>query len=262
MPLSKKSSIHGIFRDVDNIGWSKSCTPQGFYPLARALIPWFAAASLLFCTLGLYLGFFVAPTNAQQGEAYRIIFIHVPAAWMSMLIYLLLVVCASVGLVFNARLATMMAHALAPTGAMFAFLTLWTGCLWVKPIWDAWWVWDMRLFSELILLFLYLGFIALQAAIDDPPLADRAGALLAMAGIANIPIYVLSMQWWTTLHQGASISLADAPGMALPVLSGMLAMAAGFCLYSCAVVLLRLRCVIPEREHHSNWVATCGRASS
>ncbi len=262
MLLSEKSPVHGLFRDIDNIAWSRYCTPQGFYPLAPALVPWFAAAALLFCALGLYLGFFVAPTDAQQGEAYRIIFVHVPAAWMSMLIYLMLVVCAGVGLVFNARLAAMMAHALAPTGAMFAFLALWTGCLWAKPIWGAWWVWDARLLSELILLSLYLGFIALQAAIDDPRLADKAGALLAIAGIVNIPINVLSVRWWITLHQGASISLTGAPSMALSMLTGILAMAVAFWFYGCAVALLRLRCVILERERNSDWVAARGRASS
>ena len=262
MLLSEKSFAHRVFRDIENIDWSSACTPRGSYALAGILIPWFAATALLFFALGLYLGFFVAPADARQGEAYRIIFIHVPAAWMSMLLYLLLVVCAGAGLVFNARLPAMLAHALAPTGAMFAFLALWTGCLWAKPIWGAWWEWDARLIAELILLFLYFGFIALQLAIDDPALADKAGALLTMAGIVIIPINVLSVQWWTTLHQGASISLTSAPGMALSMLTGTLAMAVGFCLYSCAVALLRLRCVILERERHSDWVATRGRASS
>ena len=261
MLLSEKSPVHSPFRNIGDMAWSRYCTPQGVYPLAGAPIPWLAVAALLFCALGLYVGLFVAPTDAQQGEAYRIIFIHVPAAWMSMLIYLLLAVCAGVGLVFNARLAAMMALALAPTGAMFTFLALWTGCLWAKPIWGAWWVWDMRLLSELILLSLYLGFIALQAAIDDPPLADKAGALLALAGIVNIPVNVLSVRWWTTLHQGASISLSSAPSMAPSMLAGAVAMAAGFCCYFCAVALLRLRCVILERERDSDWVAARGRAS-
>ena len=262
MLLSEKSFAHRVFRDIENIDWSRACTPRGSYALAGILVPWFAAAALLFFALGLYLGFFVAPADARQGEAYRIIFLHVPAAWMSMLIYLMLAVCAGVGLMSNARLPAMMAHALAPTGALFAFLALWTGCLWAKPIWGTWWVWDTRQFSQLILLFLYIGFIALQAAIDDPALADKAGALLSMAGIVTIPINVLSAQWGTSPDQGGSVSLTGTPGMALSMLTGMLAVAVGFWLYSCAVALLRLRCVILERERHSDWVATRGRAAS
>lgn len=261
MFLSEKSPVHGLFRDIDDMAWSRSCAPQVVYALAGAPIPWLTAAALLFCALGLYLGLFVAPTDAQQGEVYRIVFIHAPAAWMSMLIYLLLAVCSGVGLIFNARLGAMMAHALAPTGAMFAFLSLWTGCLWAKPIWGTWWVWDMRLLSELILLFLYLGFIALHAAIDDPPLAYKAGALLALAGIVNIPVNVLSVRWWTTLHQGVSISLTSAPSIDPSMLTGAVAMAAGFGMYSCAVALLRLRCVILERERASDWVAARARPS-
>ena len=150
--------------------------------------------ALLLRLVGLYIGFFVAPTDCQQGEAYRIIFIHVPAAWMSMFIYLVMAFWAALGLVFNTRLSSMMAQALAPTGALFTFLALWTGALWGKPIWGTWWVWDARLTSELILLFLYLGFMALQAAIDDPRRADRAGALLALVGVVNVPIIYFSVQ--------------------------------------------------------------------
>ena len=156
---------------------------------------------------GLYIGFFVAPTDAQQGEAYRIIFIHVPAAWMSMLLYLVMAFWAAIGWAFNARLASMMARALAPTGALFTFIALWTGALWGKPTWGTWWVWDARLTSELILLFLYLGYIALVAAIDDARRADQAGALLALVGAVNVPIIYFSVRWWNTLHQGATISV-------------------------------------------------------
>jgi heme exporter protein C len=157
------------------------------------------------------VGFFIAPTDATQGESYRIIFIHVPAAWMSMVLYLAMAGWAVIGWAFNARLAFMVARAIAPTGAMFTFLALWTGALWGKPTWGAWWVWDARLTSELILLFLYLGYMALVDAIDDTRRADQAGALLALIGVINVPVIYFSVRWWNTLHQGASISMTAAP---------------------------------------------------
>jgi len=149
------------------INWFRFASPQAFYPLAGKMIPWFWALAAIFGIAGLYVGFLVAPTDAQQGEGYRIIFLHVPASWMSMFIYLVMAFWAGLGLAFNFRLSGMMATALAPSGALFAFLSLWTGALWGKPMWGSWWVWDARLTSELILLFLYVGFIALQSAIDD-----------------------------------------------------------------------------------------------
>lgn len=237
------------------INWFKYSSPQTFFPLAGAMIPWFAIAAAIFTVVGLYISFFVAPTDATQGESYRIIFIHVPAAWMSMFVYLIMAFWAGLGLVLNTRLSSMMATALAPTGAMFTFLALWTGSLWGKPTWGTWWVWDARLTSELILLFLYLGFMALQAAIDDPRRADKAGAVLALVGAVNIPIIYFSVKWWNTLHQGASVSLTSAPTMAATMLTGMLVMALGFWMYTIAVVLMRVRCVILERERHSEWVA-------
>ncbi|HXZ97506.1 MAG TPA: heme ABC transporter permease [Burkholderiales bacterium] len=240
---------------VDHFSWFKYSSPQTFFPLAGKLVPWFAIAALLFAVAGLYLGFFVAPTDSQQGEAYRIIFIHVPAAWMSMFIYVVMAFWAGVGLTFNTRLSGMMASALAPTGALFTFLALWSGSLWGKPTWGTWWVWDARLTSELILLFLYFGFIALQAAIDDPRRADKAGAVLALTGVINIPIIYFSVQWWNTLHQGASVSLKSAPTMVATMLTGMLVMVLAFWMYSIAASLMRVRCIILERERDSQWVA-------
>ncbi|MBI3069382.1 MAG: heme ABC transporter permease [Betaproteobacteria bacterium] len=229
--------------------------PADFFPLAGALAPWFLSAALLLGAVGLYLGFFVAPTDAQQGEAYRIIFIHVPAAWMSMFLYVVMAFWAGVRLVLNTRLSGMMASAVAPTGALFTFIALWTGSLWGKPTWGTWWVWDARLTSELILLFLYFGFMALQAAIDDPRRADKAGAVLALVGVINVPIIYFSVQWWNTLHQGASVSLKSAPTMAATMFAGMIVMALGFWMYSIAAALLRVRCIILERERHADWVA-------
>ncbi|MBK9132641.1 MAG: heme ABC transporter permease [Gammaproteobacteria bacterium] len=237
------------------LNWFKYSSPASFYPLAGRIAPWFGVAAALLTVAGLYLGFFVAPTDYKQGEAYRIIFIHVPAAWMSMFIYLVMAFYAGLGLVFNTRLSSFMARALAPTGALFTFIALWTGALWGKPMWGAWWVWDARLTSELILLFLYLGFMSLQAAIEDPRRAARASGLLALIGAVNVPIIYFSVQWWNTLHQGASISMDKGSTMAATMLVAMLVMTLAFWMYTIAVVLTRVRCEILERERHSEWVA-------
>jgi heme exporter protein C len=173
---------------------------------------------------------------------------------MSMFIYLVMAGWAGLGLVLNTRLSSMMAQALAPTGALFAFLSLWTGALWGRPTWGTYWVWDARLTSELVLFFLYLGYMALNAAIDDPRRADKASGLLALVGVVNVPIIYFSVQWWNTLHQGASVSLTRAPSMAAAMLAGMLAMALAFWMYSIALSLARVRAIILEREAHSDWV--------
>ncbi|HOL64160.1 MAG TPA: heme ABC transporter permease CcmC [Accumulibacter sp.] len=236
------------------IHWFRYASPQSFYPLAGKMIPWFWLLAALFGIAGLSIGFLFAPTDAQQGEGYRIIFLHVPASWMSMFIYLVMAFWAAIGLTFNTRLSGMMASALAPTGALFTFISLWTGALWGKPMWGTWWVWDARLTSELILLFLYIGFIALQAAIDDPRRADKAGAILALVGVVNIPIIYFSVKWWNTLHQGASVSLTRSPSMALMMLWGMLLCALACWMYAIAVALMRARTIMLERERHTEWV--------
>jgi heme exporter protein C len=227
--------------------WFWYASPQTFYPLAGRIAFACTLAAAFFALAGLYVGFFVAPTDAQQGEVYRIIFIHVPAAWMSMFLYLVMAFWAALGLALNTRLSGMMASALAPTGALFTFIALWTGALWGRPTWGAYWVWDARLTSELILLFLYFGFIALQAAIEDRRRAERAGAILALVGVVNIPIIYYSVQWWNTLHQGASVSLTRAPSMAAAMFTGMILMALAFWMYSIAVALARVRCMIREQ---------------
>lgn len=236
------------------INWFKYSSPQTFYPLAGKMIPWFAWLATILAIAGLYISFVIAPTDFQQGEAYRIIFVHVPAAWMSMVIYIVMAAWAGLGLALNARLSAMMAQALAPTGAIFTLLALVTGSLWGKPMWGAWWVWDARLTSELILLFLYLGFIALQSSIDDTRRADRAGALLALVGVVNVPIIYFSVKWWNTLHQGSSINMGAAPKMAATMLLGMLLMALAFWMYTVAVGLMRVRCIMLERERNADWV--------
>jgi heme exporter protein C len=236
------------------VNWFKLSSPSTFYPVAGKLIPLFWALAFLFGLAGLWVGFFVAPVDAVQGQGYRIIFVHVPASWMSMLIYLVMAAWAGLGLIFNTRLSSMMAQALAPVGAWMAFLSLWTGAFWGKPMWGTWWVWDARLTSELILLFLYLGFIALRASIDDPRRADKASAILALVGVVNVPIIYFSVKWWNTLHQGASVSLTKAPAMAQTMLSGMLLMTMCFWMYAIAVTLMRVRAIILEREAHADWV--------
>lgn len=235
------------------MSWTRFAAPQRFHALAGRLVPWFAAAAVLLAAAGLYIGFFVAPSDFQQGEVYRIIFIHVPAAWMAMFVYLVMAFWAAVGLVFNTRLASMLALALAPTGAWMAFIALWTGALWGRPTWGTYWVWDARLTSTLLLLFLYLGFLSLHAAIDDPRRADRAAGLLALVGVVNVPIIYFSVQWWNTLHQGASVSLTRAPSMATVMLAGMLVMALAAWAYCIAVALARVRVIILEREQHAAW---------
>ena len=237
------------------MNWFRYSSPQAFYPLAGTMIPWFLGAAAVLALAGLYIGFFVAPTDFQQGESYRIIFIHVPAAWMSMFVYVVMAFWAGMGLAFNTRLSSMMASALAPTGALMTFIALWTGSLWGKPTWGTWWVWDARLTSELILLFLYFGFMSLQAAIDEPRRADKAGAVLALVGVVNVPIIYFSVKWWNTLHQGASVSLTKSPSMAAVMLAGMLVMALAFWMYAIAAALMRVRAIILERERSAEWVS-------
>jgi heme exporter protein C len=236
-------------------------SPQSFYPLAGKLGPWFLGLAAVLAAIGLYIGFFVAPTDFQQGESYRIIFLHVPAAWMSMFIYVVMAFWCAIGLALNTRLSYMMALALAPTGAMFTFIALWSGALWGKPTWGTWWVWDARLTSELILLFLYIGFLSLHAAIDDVRRADRAAALLALVGAVNVPIIYFSVQWWSTLHQGASVSLTRGPSMAATMLVGMLVMSLAAWMYAIGVSLLRVRSIVLERESDADWVRDLGKAA-
>ena len=236
--------------------------PSRFYALAGALVPWCWAATLLLGAAGLYAGFAIAPTDFQQGDAYRIIFIHVPAAWMSMLIYLIMAFWAAVGWMMNTRMAAMYARALAPTGALFTFIALWTGALWGKPTWGTWWVWDARLTSEFILLLMYGGYIALTEAIDDPKRAANAGALLALVGVVNVPIIYFSVRWWNTLHQGSSISMTAAPKMVATMLTAMLLMTLCFWAYSFAVAFTRARAIVLEQESDTEWVRALTRTES
>lgn len=229
-------------------GWRRLASPPEFQRWAARQVPRFAALAAVLAAAGLGIGFLVAPTDHQQGEVYRIVFLHVPAAWMSMFIYVMAAGHAALGLAFGTRVSPVLARALAPTGALFTALALWTGALWGKPTWGTWWVWDARLTSELILLFLYLGYLGLVEAIEDPRRADRAGAILLLAGVVNVPVIYFSVQWWSTLHQGATIRLTSAPSMANTMLAGMLLMALACWAYTVAVALARARCLLAERE--------------
>jgi heme exporter protein C len=238
--------------------WFHFSSPSTFYGLAGRMTPWFLALALITGLISLYWGFFETPDRLggsnPQKEYYRIIFIHVPAAWMSMWLYLVLAAWSAIGLVFNTRLSFMMANATAPTGAIFTFLALWTGAFWGRPSWGTWWDWDPRLTSELILFFIYVGYIALQSAIDDPRRADRASALLAIVGLVMLPIIFWSINCpdpnqCAALHQRSSMSQME-PN----ILAAMLIMTFAFWMYSFAVILMRARGTILNRESETQWV--------
>ena len=228
--------------------------PKFFYPLAGRLLPWLGVLAAVLLVIGAGWGLAVAPADYQQGDSYRIMFIHVPAAWLSMLTYMVLASGAFVFLVWRIKLADMLAKCCAPLGAAFTFLTLVTGSLWGKPMWGTWWAWDARLTSELVLLFLYLGLIALRGAIDEPQRAGRATALLALVGVVNIPIIHFSVEWWNTLHQPASLTRMDGPAIHPAMLTPLLLMITGFTVYFAAALLQRMRCEILERERDARWL--------
>ncbi|WP_202963124.1 heme ABC transporter permease CcmC [Comamonas thiooxydans] len=232
--------------------WRQLTSPPIFYHWVGRVWPWMAVLAAVLAAAGLWVGFGLAPTDHQQGEVYRIIFLHVPAAWMSMFIYLVAALHAALGLIYGTRLSPLLARALAPTGALFTAIALWTGAAWGKPTWGAWWVWDARLTSELILLFLYLGYMAMVSAIEDSRRADGAGAIVLLAGVVNVPIIYFSVQWWSTLHQGASIRMDTAPSMTHTMLAGMLLMALACWAYTLAVALVRARCLILERAREES----------
>ena len=230
-------------------------SPKYFYNLAVLLTPWFSWLTILLMIAGLYGGLVFAPADYQQGESFRIIYVHVPSAWMSLFIYVVMATAGGVGLIWHIKIADVVAKSCAPVGASFTFLALATGSLWGKPMWGTWWVWDARLTSELILLFLYLGYMALQSAFEDRRVAARASAILALVGLVNIPIIHYSVEWWSTLHQGATVSKMDAPSIHIDMLIPLLIMALAFKAYFVTIVLLRSRTEILEYECNSSWVS-------
>ncbi len=224
--------------------------PKRFMDLSGAALPWLAGAAAVFLAAGLYLAF-TSPPDYQQGSTVRIMFIHVPAAWVAMMTYGLMALSAAIGLVYRHPLADAAAKAAAPLGALFTALALVTGSLWGKPMWGAWWVWDGRLTSFLILLFLYLGYIALWNAIEDETRAARATAILALVGAINLPIIEFSVQWWTTLHQGESIFRRGGPSISAVFLWPLFAMAIGYTLLLFTLWIVRIRTEILERRARS-----------
>ena len=231
----------------------KLASPPHFYRIAERLEPWVGWTALLLIIAGVYGGLVLAPPDYQQGEGFRIIYVHVPSAFLSLLIYTVMAVASGIALIWRIKLAHVVATASAPVGASFTFLALATGSIWGKPMWGTWWVWDARLTSELILLFLYLGFIALNRAFEDQRQGDRAAAVLAIVGVVNVPIIHYSVEWWNTLHQGTTLITREGPKMSSDMMWPLLLMILGFNLFYGFIVLTASRREVLEREHNSNW---------
>ena len=229
-------------------------SPPHFYRLAGRLGPWFGWTGAALIAGSAWAGLAWAPPDYQQGDGFRIIYVHVPSAWMSLFVYVLMATAAAIGLVWRIKLAHAVAAGCAPIGASFTFLALATGSIWGKPMWGTWWVWDARLTSELILLFLYAGYMALRASIDDLQRADRASAVLALVGVINVPIIHYSVIWWNTLHQGPTVTRLDTPAIAASMLVPLLTMTVGFMCYFAAVLMTRVRGELLARERHARWV--------
>ena len=233
----------------------KLASPPHAYRILGRMAPWFGWAALALILLATWWGLYRAPADYQQGDGFRILYVHAPSAWMSMFTYVVMAVAAGVGLIWRIKLAHGAAAACAPIGASFTFLALATGSIWGKPMWGTWWVWDARLTSELLLLFLYLGYMALRASFDDTQRADRASAILAIVGVVNVPIVKYSVVWWNSLHQGPSISKIAAPSIEGSMLWPLLVMLLAFALYVGAVVCDRLRAEILRRERNASWLS-------
>lgn len=229
-------------------------SPVWFYQISGKWMPWLVVLFFLLLIPGLYGGLVTAPADYQQGDSFRIIYVHVPAAWMSMFVYVTMAVAGAITLIWRMKMAEIVMVTSAPIGAGFTFLALATGSLWGKPMWGAWWVWDARLTSELILLFLYLGLIALYEAIEEKRTAGRAVAILAIVGVINIPIIHYSVEWWNTLHQGATVTKFDKPSIATSMLIPLLLMAAAFQVFYIISLFLRARAEVIEREYNRGWV--------
>jgi len=238
-----------------NFRWfHQFASPKYFYDISLWLSRWAAIVCVICFICGLYGGLVLAPADYQQGDGFRIIYIHVPSAWMSLFIYMVMAVSGGIGLIWHIKLADIVARSSAPIGASFTFLALVTGAIWGKPMWGTWWVWDARLTSELILLFLYLGYIALQSAFEDRRVAARAGAILALVGIVNIPIIHYSVEWWSTLHQAPTISKFDSPSIHLSMLVPLILMTLAFKTFYLTTLLIRARNEILEYECNTSWV--------
>ena len=225
-----------------------------FYKYCSKLVTIFGSLSLIFFIIGAYFSLFISPVDSQQGEVYRIIFIHVPSAWMSMLIYLVMGFWSFIGLIFNTRLSFILSHACAKTGAIMCLIALVTGSIWGKPTWGTWWVWDARLTSELVLFFLYIGYISLFKSIESFKKADQVCAYIAIFGTINIPIIYFSVKWWATLHQGASLSFDGGSQIDSVMLTSLLIMTFAFWFYCIAIILFRAKTIVIYRESQKSWL--------
>ncbi|MGH8309405.1 MAG: heme ABC transporter permease [Steroidobacteraceae bacterium] len=229
-------------------------SPPYVYQLAARLTPWFAWPAGALIVAALYGGLVLAPPDYQQGEGFRIIYVHAPSAWMSLMVYTTMAVAAAVGLIWRIKVAHGVAASCAPIGASFTVAALVTGMLWGRPMWGTYWQWDPRLTSELVLLFLYVGYMGLRSSIEDPQRADRASALLAIVGIVNVPIIHYSVEWWNSLHQAPSVMKFGRPTIPPSMLVPLLMMLLGFTLYFVAVLLTRLRGEVLRRERAASWL--------
>ena len=234
--------------------YHRMASPPHFYSFTDKLLPWLTVIFLLLLGAGLYGGLYLAPTDYQQGDSYRIIYVHVPAAWMSLFIYVIMAISGAIALIWRMKIADVVLISSAPIGASFTFIALVTGSLWGKPMWGTWWVWDARLTSELILLFLYLGVISLYGAIEDKRTASRAVAILALVGVVNIPIIHYSVQWWNTLHQGPTVTKMGKPSIHVDMLIPLLLMAVAFKFYYAIAMLQVAKVELLMREQNTQWV--------
>ena len=239
---------------MDWTWFHKFGSPPHVYRLAGLLTPWFAWPAALLILGALYGGLVLAPPDYQQGDGFRIIYVHAPSAWLAVMIYAVMATAAGVGLIWRMKVAHAVAASCAGVGAWFTVVSLVTGMLWGKPMWGTYWVWDPRLTAQLILLFLYLGYMGLRAGIDDLGRADRASAVLAIVGVINIPIIRYSVEWWNSIHQAPSVMKMDRPSMPMDMLLPLLMMLLGFTLYFAAVLLVRLRAEILRRERSAAWL--------
>ena len=236
-------------------------SPTFFMRYSAAILPWAVRLTAGLIAIGLYLALFVAPPDYQQGESVRIMFVHVPSAWMALFVYTGMAAASAMALIWKHPLSDIAARASAPIGACFTFMALVTGSLWGKPMWGTWWVWDARLTSMLVLLFLYLGYMALADAFDDPARGAKAAAILALVGFVNVPIIKFSVDWWNTLHQPASVVKLGGPAIHLSMLAPLLIMVAGFTSFYVAVLIMRMRTEIVVAKLRSLQMARVERRS-
>ena len=239
---------------MDWTWFHRLASPPHIYRVAGSLTPWFAWPAGVLILGALYAGLFLAPPDYQQGEGFRMIYVHAPSAWLSVMIYGVMATAAAVGLIWRMKVAHAAAASCAAIGASFTAVSLLTGMLWGKPMWGTYWVWDPRLTAQLVLLFLYLGYMALRSGIDDIGRADRASAVLAIVGVVNLPIIRYSVEWWNSIHQAPSVMKMARPSMPVEMLAPLLMMLAGFTLYFAAVLLVRLRAEVLRRERGASWI--------